>query len=111
MWCAARSLGPPSERMGEVGMRLEAWTSPNGKRRVLTRLDAGERWSYDVAVALAFPDIRLGPAVFGSPARTTSLAVQRRRWRSAGRARGARPRGGGGAGGAARPPARRAAAG
>jgi hypothetical protein len=70
-------------------MRLEAWTSPNGKRRVLTRLDAGERWSYDVAVALAFPDIRLGPAVFGSPARTTSLAVQRRRWRSAVRARAA----------------------
>jgi hypothetical protein len=70
-------------------MQLEGWTSPAGKRRVLTRLDAGERRRYARAVALAFPDPRIGPSVFGSPARTMSLAAERRRWRAAVRARAA----------------------
>jgi len=68
-------------------MQLEGWTSPTGKRRVLARLDACERRRYERAVALAFPDPRIAPSVFGSPARTTSLAAERRRWRSAVRAR------------------------
>jgi len=70
-------------------MQLEGWTSPAGKRRVLTRLDPHERRQYERAVALAFPDTRPGPAVFGSPApgRTVPLAAERRRWRTAVRAR------------------------
>ena len=68
-------------------MQLEGWTSPAGKRRVLARLDVCERRRYERAVALAFPDPRIAPSVFGSPARTTSLAAERRRWRSAVRAR------------------------
>jgi hypothetical protein len=68
-------------------MRLEEWTSPVGKRRVLARLDPHERRRYDRAAAVAFPAPRLGPAVFGSPSRTQSMAIERRRWRSAVRAR------------------------
>jgi hypothetical protein len=68
-------------------MQLEGWTSPAGKRRVLAHLDACEQRRYERAVAFAFPDPRIGPSVFGSPARTTSLAAERRRWRSAVRAR------------------------
>jgi len=73
-------------------MRLEQWTSPAGKRRVLTRLDLHERRLYGRAAAIAFPDPRIGPGVFGSPAHATSVATERRRWRSAvrGRAAGAR---------------------
>jgi len=73
--------------MGVGAMHLEGWTSPAGKRRVLTRLDARERRRYERAVALAFPDPRIGPSVFGSPPRTMSLAAERRQWRSAVRAR------------------------
>ena len=70
-------------------MKLERWTSPAGKRRVLTRLDVHERRSFERAVALAFPDTRPGPTVFGSPApgRAVPLALERRRWRAAIRAR------------------------
>jgi hypothetical protein len=73
-------------------MQLEGWTSPAGKRRVLARLDPQERRRYGRAVALAFPDPRTGPSVFGAPARTMVLASERRRWRSAvaGRAAGGR---------------------
>src|SRR4051812_10385927 len=87
-WSAARSLAPPSGRHGGKGcMRLEEWTSPVGKRRVLARLDPHERRRYDRAAAVAFPAPRLGPAVFGSPSRTQSMAIEQRRWRSAVRAR------------------------
>jgi len=70
-------------------MQLEGWTSPAGKRRVLTRLDPHERRRYERAVALALPNTRPGPSVFGSPApgRAIPLAVERRRWRAALRAR------------------------
>ena len=72
-------------------MQLERWTSPAGKRRVLTRLDPHERRRFEGAVSLAFPDTRPGPTVFGlpAPARTVPLAVERRRWRAAIRARAA----------------------
>jgi len=73
-------------------MQLEGWTSPAGKRRVLARLDACERRRYERAVALAFPDPRIGPSVFGSPAPAVPLAAERRRWRSAVRARTASAR-------------------
>jgi hypothetical protein len=77
---------------GNGAMRLERWTSPAGKRRVLARLDPQERRLYGGAAAIAFPDPRIGPGVFGSPARATSIAIDRRRWRAAvrGRAAGAR---------------------
>jgi hypothetical protein len=68
-------------------MQLEGWTSPAGKRRVLTHLEPSERRRYERAVALAFPNPHIAPSVFGSPARTMSLAAERRRWRSAVRAR------------------------
>jgi hypothetical protein len=66
-------------------MQFEGWTSPAGKRRMLTRLDPTERRRYERAVALAFPNTRPGPSVFSSPApgRAISLAVERRRWRAA----------------------------
>ncbi len=74
-------------------MQLERWTSPAGKRREMTRLDPHERRRFERAVALAFPNTRPGPTVFGSPApgRTVPLTVERRRWRTAirGRAAGA----------------------
>lgn len=68
-------------------MRLEEWTSPAGKRRLLAHLDRHERRRYSRAATVAFPTPRLGPAVFGSPSRTLSIAIERRRWRSAVRAR------------------------
>ncbi|HEX3301019.1 MAG TPA: hypothetical protein VHW68_13060 [Actinomycetota bacterium] len=66
-------------------MQLERWTSPAGKPRVLTRLDPFEGRRYAVAAAIAFPDLRPGPSVFGSPApgRPVRLALERRRWRAA----------------------------
>jgi hypothetical protein len=72
-------------------MQLEEWTSPAGKRRVLTRLDPTEGRRYRFAVAVAFPDARPGPSVFGSPApgRAVSLVTERRRWRAAVRERAA----------------------
>jgi hypothetical protein len=72
-------------------MQLEGWTSPTGKRRVLTRLDRDERRRYALAVTVAFPGARPGPSVFGSPApaRTASLALERRRWRGEIRTRAA----------------------
>ena len=72
-------------------MQLLEWTSPTGKRRVLTQLDAAERRRFALAVALALPGVRPGPSVFGSPApaRPTSVAVDRRRWRAAIRTRAA----------------------
>lgn len=74
-------------------MQLERWTSPAGKRREMTRLDPHERRRFERAVALAFPNARPGPTVFGSPApgRRVPLTVERRRWRTAirGRAAGA----------------------
>jgi hypothetical protein len=72
-------------------MQLHEWTSPTGKRRVLTRLDEAERRRYALAVELALPRVRPGPSVFGSvaPGRAMSLAVERRRWRAAIRARAA----------------------
>ena len=48
-------------------MRLEEWTSPAGKRRILTRMEPRERRVYALAVALAFPRPPDGPASFGSP--------------------------------------------
>lgn len=65
-------------------MELERWTSPTGKRRVLTRLDPAERRRYAVSAAIAFPDARPGASVFGSPApgRQLPLVVERRRWRT-----------------------------
>jgi hypothetical protein len=70
-------------------MQLQRWTSPAGKRRVLTRLDGDERRLYGVAVRLAFPGARPGPSVFGSraPGRAMAVAVERRRWRAAVRER------------------------
>jgi hypothetical protein len=72
-------------------MQLQEWTSPAGKRRVLTRLDARERRTYGLAVGVAFPGARPGPSVFGSPAPggAVSLAAERRRWRAAIRERAA----------------------
>jgi hypothetical protein len=70
-------------------MQLQRWTSPTGKRRVLTRLDGDERRLYGLAVRLAFPDARPGPSVFGSPAPRRAMAVERRRWRAAVRDRAA----------------------
>ena len=70
-------------------MRLEEWTSPAGKRRILTRMEAGERRAYALATALAFPRPPDGPASFGSPRpghRSTWIA-ERRRWRAAVHAR------------------------
>jgi len=69
-------------------MQLERWTSPHGKRRVLTRLDPEEQRRYELAATVAFPGMP-GPSVFGSstPARSAPLAVERRRWRAALRAR------------------------
>jgi hypothetical protein len=66
-------------------MQLEGWTSPAGKRRVLTRLDRDERRRYVLAVTIAFPSTRPGPWVFGSPAagRSVPLTVERGRWRGA----------------------------
>jgi hypothetical protein len=74
-------------------MRLEEWTSPAGKRRLLSHLDPHERRRYERVAAIAFPDPRIGPAVFGSPASARSVALERRRWRSAVRDRVARARG------------------
>jgi hypothetical protein len=54
---------------------------------VLTRLTVRERQRYELAVRLAFRHDRVGPSVFGSPGRMASLAAERRRWRSAVRAR------------------------
>lgn len=68
-------------------MELVEWTSPAGKRRVLARLDERERRRYDLAIRAAFPGLRTGPSVFGSPARIASLRIERRRWRAAVRAR------------------------
>jgi hypothetical protein len=66
-------------------MQLERWTSPAGKRRVLTRLDRDEHRRYARSVAVAFARRSPGPTVFGSPApaRTVTLAAERRRWRAA----------------------------
>jgi hypothetical protein len=74
-------------------MRLEPWTSPAGKRRVLTRLDLDEHRRYAWSVAVAFPRPRPAPTVFGSPApgRKVALAAERRRWHAAIRARAAAP--------------------
>jgi hypothetical protein len=70
-------------------MRLEEWTSPTGKRRILTRMESRERRAYALAAALAFPRPPIGPASFGSPRpghRSTWIA-ERHRWRSAVHAR------------------------
>jgi hypothetical protein len=70
-------------------MRLEEWTSPAGKRRILTRMEPRERRAYALAAALAFPRPPEGPASFGSPRpghRSTWFA-ERRRWRAAVHAR------------------------
>ena len=70
-------------------MRLEEWTSPAGKRRILTRMEPHERRLYALATALAFPRPPEGPASFGSPrpGHRSSWIAERRRWRAAVRAR------------------------
>jgi hypothetical protein len=70
-------------------MRLEEWTSPTGKRRLLTRIDRHEGRVYALATALAFPRPPQGPASFGSPrpGDRSTWSAERRRWRAAVRAR------------------------
>lgn len=70
-------------------MRLEEWTSPAGKRRILTQMEPHERRVYALAVALAFPRPPEGPASFGSPrpGRRSTWIAERHRWRAAVHAR------------------------
>ena len=70
-------------------MRLEEWTSPAGKRRILTRMEPRERRVYALAAALAFARPPDGPASFGSPrpGHRSTWITERRRWRAAVHAR------------------------
>ncbi len=67
-------------------MKIELWTSPTGRRRVLTRLDDAENAAYARAARLAVPRSPSGPRSYGSargpsrPAR--SFAAERRAWRA-----------------------------
>jgi hypothetical protein len=67
-------------------MHVERWTSPSGKRRLLTRLDAWETQRYAAAAALAVPHGLAGARSFGCtrPGGERPPWVQdRRAWREA----------------------------
>jgi hypothetical protein len=72
--------------MGEEAVRLERWTSPGGKRRLLVHLDAHTAARYARAARIAVPRPVSRGQSFGSarrPDRPASFPGERRAWRLA----------------------------
>ena len=67
MWWRRPARLPRAQRGGERHMGIEGWTSPAGRRRLLTRIDAAEDAAYARAARWRSPAFRPGPGRTAAP--------------------------------------------